>query len=107
MKAQDFQKARWALGLSAKQLAAILNVDERTVRRWEQATGTASRRDPSPTAVRVVEWMLDGYTPPEWPETLRAGAVGVARARAGAHAQAERAHAPAAQVAALGVGFAL
>ena len=75
MTPEKFKKARNALGLSGNQLAHILNVDERTVRRWEQPPGTGGR-DPSPTACRVVEWMLDGYTPPEWPETLRAGAVG-------------------------------
>lgn len=60
------------LGLSGKQLAEIMGVDVRTVRRWEEIGG----RQPSPTAVRVVQWMLDGFRPPEWPDELRAGKFG-------------------------------
>jgi DNA-binding transcriptional regulator YiaG len=59
-----FKAARNRLGLSAASLGAILNVNERTVRKWEQE-GTA--RPPNAIACRVLEWMLEGYRPPQWP----------------------------------------
>lgn len=65
MTPQEFQAARYKLGLSLSQLAIILNVSRRTVERWEQ--GGASSRGVNPTAVRVVRWLLGGYRPPEWP----------------------------------------
>ncbi|MGO8211853.1 helix-turn-helix domain-containing protein [Rhizobium ruizarguesonis] len=64
MNAKDFRQARASLGLSASQMANILNVDPRTVRKWESDDGT---RPPNAVAIRVVEWMLSGYRPPQWP----------------------------------------
>ncbi|RVN04098.1 helix-turn-helix domain-containing protein [Sinorhizobium meliloti] len=64
MDAKQFRECRARLGLSAAQMAAILNVDPRTIRKWESDDGT---RPPNPIAVRVVEWMLDGWRPPQWP----------------------------------------
>ncbi|MBY3434840.1 helix-turn-helix transcriptional regulator [Rhizobium laguerreae] len=64
MNANQFRKARASLGLSAAQIASILNVDPRTIRKWESDDGT---RPPNPIAVRVVEWMIGGYRPPQWP----------------------------------------
>ena len=64
MTPHDFKEARRKLGLSASQLGIVLNVDSRTIRKWEHADNT---RPPNPIAVRVVTWMLDGYRPPEWP----------------------------------------
>lgn len=72
MTPTEFREARHMLGLSARQLGAILDTDERTVRRWEadpETTGTA--RPPNPTAARVMRWMLDGWRPPEWPTRTR------------------------------------
>lgn len=63
MTPAQFKEARQTLGLSTSKLGAILNVDPRTVRRWEENDGT---RPPNPIACRVVHWMLDGYRPPEW-----------------------------------------
>ncbi len=63
MTPAQFKEARQTLGLSTSKLGAILNVDPRTVRRWEENDGT---RPPNPIACRVVQWMLDGYRPPEW-----------------------------------------
>ena len=62
----QFKAARRELGLSASQLGAILNTDPRTVRKWEREDGT---RPPNPIACRVVEWMLNGYRPPEFPNS--------------------------------------
>lgn len=63
MTPTEFKQARHALGLSGQQLATILNVDARNVRRWE-----AGERPPNPIAVRVLGWMIDGYRPPQWPQ---------------------------------------
>jgi hypothetical protein len=60
----EFKAARRKLGLSASDLGRILNTDPRTIRKWEDESGT---RPPNPIACRVVEWMLNGYRPPEWP----------------------------------------
>ena len=62
MTPAQFKEARHTLGLSVNQLAAILNTEPRSVRRWEDGT-----RTPNPVASRVLQWMLDGYRPPEWP----------------------------------------
>jgi DNA-binding transcriptional regulator YiaG len=67
MSPAQFKEARHRLGLSAAQLAHILNTDPRTIRKWEADETTNSARDPNPVAARVVQWMLDGYRPPEWP----------------------------------------
>ncbi len=67
MSPEQFKSARHELGLSLSQLAAILNVDDRTIRKWEAPEDTNSARPPNPIAVRVVQWMLAGYRPPQWP----------------------------------------
>lgn len=63
-----FKAARQRLGLTAAALARILGVDTRTVQSWEAEMGSR-RRAPPPTACRVMEWMINGYRPPEWPVT--------------------------------------
>jgi DNA-binding transcriptional regulator YiaG len=65
MTPAEFKHARHTLGLTIAETAHILAVGPRTVRGWEQLSGSRSR-DPSPTACRVMEWMLNGYRPPEW-----------------------------------------
>ena len=65
MTPHQFNEARSKLLLTQSQLGRILNVNARTVRKWEADDGT---RPPNPIACRVVEWMLAGYRPPEWPE---------------------------------------
>ena len=62
MTPAQFKEARHALGLSVARLARILNVDPRTVRRWEADDGT---RPPNPIACRVMEWLAQGFTPPQ------------------------------------------
>jgi DNA-binding XRE family transcriptional regulator len=66
MSPSEFKAARRKLGLSASQLGSILNTDPRTIRKWEDESGT---RPPNPIACRVVEWMLNGYRPPEFPKS--------------------------------------
>ena len=68
MTPEQFKSARRALGYSQKALAAewgMGNNAGRTVRRWE-SEGDA--RPVNPIAMRVVQWMLDGYRPPQWPD---------------------------------------
>ena len=65
MTPAEFKAARNNLGLSHRQLAHILNVDPRTVRKWESQDGT---RPPNPIACRVLEWLAhEPFTPPQWP----------------------------------------
>ena len=52
MTSAELKDARHRLGLSVGDLARILNIDDRTLRRWE-----AGEKPPSPTAVRVVGWL--------------------------------------------------
>ena len=63
----EFKAARNSLGLSASQLGHILNTEPRTIRRWETDQGP-SARPPNPIACRVLDWMLAGWRPPQWPE---------------------------------------
>lgn len=64
MTAAEFYAARKRLGLSVEQLGTIINTDPRTIRRWEDARND---RTPNPVACRVLQWMLAGWRPPEWP----------------------------------------
>lgn len=64
MTPSEFKEARRKLGLSSADIGYILNTDPRTIRKWEDESGT---RPPNPIACRVLEWMLGGYRPPEWP----------------------------------------
>lgn len=66
MNPAQFKEARISLGLSQAKLGRILNTDTRTVRYWEDESG---QRPPNPIACRVIEWMLNGYRPPEFPDS--------------------------------------
>ncbi len=66
MTSEEFKEARHSLGLTLSELGHILSTDPRTVRKWEAKQGT-NARSPNPVAVRVMQWMLDGFRPPEWP----------------------------------------
>ncbi len=60
MTPQEFKETRKGLGLSTKQLAAILDVSHVTIRRWEMSSGKPSARKPDPIACRVLGWMDSG-----------------------------------------------
>lgn len=64
MTPAEFKEARRELGLTAAALGHILDTNPRTIRKWELDDGT---RPPNPIACRVLEWMLNGYRPPEFP----------------------------------------
>ncbi len=65
MSPAEFKEARVKLGLSHSKIGRIMNVDPRTIRYWEDTSGN---RPPNPIACRIMEWMLAGYRPPEWPK---------------------------------------
>ncbi len=70
MTPDEFARARRKLGLSQDQLARVLGLGTdggRTVRRWEAPEGTTNARPPNPVACRVMEWLLAGFRPPEFP----------------------------------------
>ena len=60
MTTNEFKETRKGLGLSTKQLAAILDVSPVTIRRWEMTSGKPSARKPDPIACRVLGWMDSG-----------------------------------------------
>lgn len=65
MTPEEFKEARRSLGLSASQLALILDVSKRAIWRWENPEDA---REPNKTACRVLRWMIDhGFRPPEFP----------------------------------------
>lgn len=68
MTPQEFKQARRELGLTVAALARILDIGDRTIRKWEAPENTNSARAPNPVACRVMRWMLDGRRPEEWPD---------------------------------------
>lgn len=64
MTPTQFKEARNTLGLSQSQLGKILNTDPRTIRKWESE---GDPRPVNPIAARVMEWLLDGFRPNEYP----------------------------------------
>ncbi len=60
MTPAEFKQARNDLGLSLSQLAAILDTDPRTIRKWEAEDTASTSRDPNPIACRVLHWLSTG-----------------------------------------------
>jgi len=58
MTPTQFIAARKALNASVNEMAALLNTDSRTIRRYEDGT-----RTPSGSTQRLVEALLDGWRP--------------------------------------------
>ena len=69
MTPQEFKEARHTLGLSLSELGHILNTHPRTIRKWEAKPDLNNARNPNPVASQVMRWMLNGFRPPEWPDT--------------------------------------
>jgi DNA-binding transcriptional regulator YiaG len=67
MTPADFKQARQSLGLSAQAMADILDVNIATVQKWEAPAGAKTARKPDAIAVRALQWMLDGFRPPQFP----------------------------------------
>lgn len=68
MTPHQFKEARRKLGLTQSQLGVILDTLPQTIRKWEMGEDCKTARSVNPIAARVMQWMLDGYRPPEWPE---------------------------------------
>jgi DNA-binding transcriptional regulator YiaG len=58
MTPEEFNRHRHGLGLSVSQVAAVLKVQPRTVRRWEDGT----RDVPGPVQVLIL-WLTTGKRP--------------------------------------------
>lgn len=67
MTPEKFKQVRQSLGLTAQQLAHILNVNISTVQKWETPATAKTARRPDPIAVRAMEWMASGFRPPQFP----------------------------------------
>ena len=65
MTPAKFKEHRYDLALTQEELARILNTTARTIRRWETEDDP---RPVNPIAIRVMEWMMAGYRPPEFPK---------------------------------------
>lgn len=67
MTPTEFKEARRTLGLSQRELGALLDTSPVTIRKWETDAGNASSRKPNPVASKVMQWLLGGFRPPEFP----------------------------------------
>lgn len=67
MSARNIKEARHSLGLSASQLALLLDTDQQTIRRMEQSETANTFRKPAPRMVRLIRAYLAGYRPDDWP----------------------------------------
>ena len=63
----EFKQARRKLGLTQAQLGVILDTAPQTIRKWEMDETCSTARSVNPVAARVMQWMLDGFRPPEFP----------------------------------------
>ena len=61
--------ARTELGLSATQMAVLLETDAQTIRRMEQTPLAKTFRKPASRMVRLLRAYLLGYRPKDWPES--------------------------------------
>lgn len=69
MTSNEFKEARRNLGLTQSQLGAILDTAPQTIRKWEMGEDRSTARSVNPIAARVMQWMLNGYRPPEFPKS--------------------------------------
>jgi DNA-binding transcriptional regulator YiaG len=67
MTPTEIKEARHKLGLTASQLAVLLDTDAQTVRRMEQRPDASTFRTPAPRMVRLIRAYLTGYRPDDWP----------------------------------------
>ncbi len=67
MTPTQLREARRELGLSVRQLAAMLSVDPDLVRRMEIQIGDEGHRPIRGSIQRLVRAYLDGYRPSDWP----------------------------------------
>lgn len=70
MTPNEFKEARNNLGLTQSELGIILNTNPSTIRKWEMPPINSTSRSVNPVAAKVMQWMLDGFRPPEFPESI-------------------------------------
>ena len=68
MTHDELRAARAKLGLEQTRMAAVLAVDLKSYQRWEASPDMAYSREVPPLVARVVQWLLDGFRPPEFPD---------------------------------------
>jgi transcriptional regulator with XRE-family HTH domain len=67
MTADEIHVARWRLGLTQAELAAVMGLRRpQTISDWECGVKT-----PTGVAIRLLRAYLDGYRPPDWPREVR------------------------------------
>lgn len=71
MTPAEFKRNREKLGLDHHALAAVLDINHRTIECWEAEVTDPNSRKPNPIACQVLRWLLDGFRPKDW-ETLTA-----------------------------------
>jgi DNA-binding transcriptional regulator YiaG len=67
MTHDQIRAARRRLGLTVKQMAALLDTDDLSIRRLEMHPDRATARKPAPRMLRLIAAYLDGYRPVDWP----------------------------------------
>jgi transcriptional regulator with XRE-family HTH domain len=66
MTADEIHLARWRLGLTQAELAAVMGLRRpQTISDWECGVKT-----PTGVAIRLLRAYLDGYRPPDWPREV-------------------------------------
>jgi len=77
MTPAEIRTARQQLGMSVKQFAAALGVQEQTARRWEIDAGKKSHRKPSPQTVMLLRQMLAAQSGQGVGDGVQTGGVGL------------------------------
>jgi transcriptional regulator with XRE-family HTH domain len=67
MTPDQIRKARLTLKLTQAQMAAMLETDEQSVRRWEMQPEAATHRPLPARARRLIGAYLSGYRGEDWP----------------------------------------
>ena len=67
MTHKQFRAARKRLGLTVKQMSAMLSVSMTQIHRIERIPGRDSHRAVTGTMERLINAYLDGYRPQDWP----------------------------------------
>jgi len=72
----EFKEARRKLGLSQRELGALLNTSPVTIRKWETDAENSSSRKPNPVASKVMQWLLEGFRPADFPSSNKGAGGG-------------------------------
>ena len=67
MTPAEIREARQSLGLTAEQMARLMETTAGAVYRWEMAGDQSSARSLPARAERLLQAYLAGYRPDDWP----------------------------------------